>query len=133
MVLPDIANIISVAVSTVVSTSLKELGERLTRKFAEVQRQCILNKYDNDRMDQHSRRENLRNFGIDEEVNETDDVLEPKIIIELAGDIGVELKPDDISVPHRMGKSKEVSRPVIVRFCHRKKRTKLCAIKKNKG
>ncbi|MPD02354.1 hypothetical protein E2C01_097932 [Portunus trituberculatus] len=54
-------------------------------------------------MEQYSRKQNLRISGIDEEANETIDVLEAKII-KLAGDIGVELKPDDIS-----GKNDEVS------------------------
>ena len=129
VLLPGIANIISVAVSTAVSTSMKELDERMTNKLAEVQRQCLLNKYDNDKMEQYSRRENLCISGIDEEENETNDVLEAKVT-ELAGNIGVELKPDDISVAHRMGKPKEGGRPVIVRFCHRKKNNEVMRNKK---
>ena len=128
-ILPSIANIISVAVSTAVSSALKRLDESMTSKLAKVQRQCLPNKYENDKMEQYSRRENLRIFGINEEANETEDVLEAKVI-ELAGDIGVEIKPDDISVAHRMGKPREGGRPVIVRFCHRKKKYEMMRNKK---
>ena len=98
-----------------------------------MQRQCPLNKYDNDKLEQYSRKENLCISGIAEETNETDGILEAKII-ELAGDMGVELKSEDISVAHRIGKPKEGGRPVIVRFCQRKKKNEvMCNKKKLKG
>ena len=56
-----------------------------------MQRQCPLNKYDNDKLEQHSRWENLRISSIGQETNEKEDILEAKII-ELAGDMGVELR-----------------------------------------
>ena len=120
-ILPSIANIISVAVSTVVSTALKKMEESTTSKLAGVQRQCLLNKYGTVKLEQYFPRENLPIVRYDEEANETEDVLEANII-KLAGDIGMELKPDGLSVAHRMGKPKERGRPVIVRFCHRKKK-----------
>ena len=94
-----------------------------------MQRQCPLNKYDNDKLEQYSRKENLCISGIAEETNETDGILEAKII-ELAGDMGVELKSEDISVAHRIGKPKEGGRPVIVRFCQRKKKNEVMRNKK---
>lgn len=128
-IMPGLASIISVAVSTAVSKAVKELDERMASKLAEVQRQCLLNKYDNDKLEQYSRRENVRISGIAEEANETDGILEAKVI-ELAGDMGVELKSEDISVAHRMGKPKEGGRPVIVRFCQRKKKDEIMRNKK---
>ena len=53
--MPGIASI-SVAVSPAVSKAVKELDERMASKLAEVQRQCLLNKYDNDKLEQYSRR-----------------------------------------------------------------------------
>ena len=76
-----------------------------------MQRQCPLNKYDNDKLEQYSRKENLCISGIAEETNETDGILEAKII-ELAGDMGVELKSEDIAVAHRIEKPKGGGRPV---------------------
>ncbi|KAK8389338.1 hypothetical protein O3P69_008818 [Scylla paramamosain] len=62
--------------------------------------------YENDKLEQYSRRENLRILGLEEEADETEGVLEVKII-GLAGDIGVKLKTCDISVAHRLGKPRE--------------------------
>lgn len=42
-------------------------------------------------------------------------------VIEVAADVGVKLEADDISITHWMGKAGDVSRPLIVRFCHRGK------------
>ncbi len=48
----------------------------------------------------------MRILGLEEEADETGGVLEAKII-ELAGDIGMNLKTDDISVANRLGKPRE--------------------------
>lgn len=59
-------------------------------------------------------------------------MLEAKVI-ELADTIGVKIEQDDISVVHHLRRPREGGRPVIVRFCHQKKKMKLCKIrKKNK-
>lgn len=128
-ILPGIANIISVAVSTAISASMKELSDKMDRKIAEMQRYCLLNKYENDKLEQYSRRENLRILGLEEEADETEGVLEAKII-ELAGDIGVKLDTSDISVAHRLGKPREGGRPVVLRLCHRKKKNEMMHNKK---
>lgn len=129
MITPAIASIVSVAVATAMSKATIELGEKITSNLAIVQKQCLMNKYDNDKLEQYSRRENLRITGIVEETNETEDILEAKVI-ELAGDMGVELKSEDISVAHRLGKPKEGGRPIIVRFCQRKKKNEVMRNKK---
>ena len=49
--------------------------------------------------------------------------------MEVAAQVGVKLEADDISIAHRLGKVCENSRPLIVRFVHRKKRN---AVVKNK-
>lgn len=73
-----------------------------------------------DILQQYSRRYNLGISGFEEGEDESEEVLEAKII-ELANDNGVQLKTDNIAVAHRMGKPRDGGRPVIVRFCHRKK------------
>ncbi|KAK8397094.1 hypothetical protein O3P69_004634 [Scylla paramamosain] len=111
-ILPGIANIISVAVSTVISTSMKELSDKMDSKIAEMQQYYLLNRYENDKLEQYSRRENLRILVLEKEADETEGVLEAKIF-ELAGDIGVKLKTDDISVAHRLRKPREGESPQI--------------------
>ncbi len=132
-ILPGIANIISVAVSTAISTSMKELSDKMDNKIAEMQRYCLLNRYENDNLEQYSRRirKNLRILGLEEDADEVEALLQAKII-ELAGDIGVKLKTDDISLAHRLGKPREGGKPIILRLCHRKKKNEMMYSKKKK-
>lgn len=96
-----------------------------------MQRNCLLLKYEHDKMEQYSRRENLRISGWEEEEDESEEVLEAKVI-EHADTIGVKIEQDDISVVHRLGRPREGGRPVIVRFCHRKKRNEIMQNEKKK-
>lgn len=131
-IMPGVANIISVAVlsavSTAVSTVVKDITDKLLPSSAEFQKVNLLHRYDNDRLEQYTRSDNLRIIGIEEDQDEDEDVLQAKVL-EIAADIGVKLNADDISIAHRLGKAGERSRPVIVRFCQRKKRN---AVLKNK-
>lgn len=66
-----------------------------------------------------------------EEERENELALEKKVV-ELDSSMGVRsLQADDISLVHRLGKSRDNERPVIVRFCRRKKRNALCVKKVN--
>ncbi len=58
-------------------------------------------------------------------------MLEAKVI-EHADTIGVKIEQDDISVVHHLRRPREGGRPVIVRFCHRKKRNEIMQNKKKK-
>lgn len=127
-IMPGIANIISVAVTVAVSTAVKDITDKWLMSSAESQKVSLHHRYDNDRLEQYTRRDNLRIFGIEEDQEEDEDVLQAKVL-EVAADVGVKLEADDISIAHRLGKTGERSRPVIVRFCHRKKRN---AVLKNK-
>ncbi len=129
VMLPGLASIISVAVSTAVSTAFKEFNDKMESKVAELQRNCLILKYENDKQEQYSRRENLRISGLEEEEDESEEVLEAKVI-ELADTIGVKIEQNDISVVHRLGRPREEGRAVIVRFCHRKKRNEIMRNKK---
>ena len=96
---------------------------------AKLQQQTLLHKYNNDKLEQYQRRDNLRIVGIEEEVGESEDKLEEKIA-EVAREIGVTLDPGDISVAHRLGKkpdgrNENHARPVIVKFTRRKKRSEI--------
>lgn len=129
LIMPGIANIISVAVATVVSTAVKDVADKILRSSDEAQKYCLLNRYENDRLEQYMRRDNLRIVGLAEEEDENEEILQAKTI-EVAADMGVTVEPGDISTVHRLGKPGERSRPVIVRFCHRKKRNEMMIKKK---
>ena len=128
-ILPGIASVITVAVSAALSNAVKDIADRLVKNSVEIQKLCLMNRYENDRLEQYMRRDNLRIFGLEEEADETEEVLEVKLI-EAAADMGVKLEPGDISVVHRLGKAGGRSRPVIVRLCQRKKRNEIMKKKK---
>ena len=82
-------------------------------------KQCLLNRYENSKLEQYQHKG-----------QESEDVLEAKVV-ELASDMGVTLHSSDISEVHRIGgiTKQGKTRPVSVRFCQRKKINKI--LKKN--
>ncbi|KAG0716773.1 hypothetical protein GWK47_008900 [Chionoecetes opilio] len=100
VILPSLANIISVGVSTAITTALKDFTDKMESRANEMQRYCLLNKYENDKLELYSRRDNLRISGLVEDEDKSEEVLEAKII-ELADNIGVKLKPDEYQLTHR--------------------------------
>ncbi|KAG0729449.1 hypothetical protein GWK47_030298 [Chionoecetes opilio] len=49
-------------------------------KAGEMQRYCLMNNYENDKLEQYSRRDNLRISGLEVDEDESEEVLEAKII-----------------------------------------------------
>lgn len=127
-ILPGITKVISVAVSTAVTsamTAVMKTFDEKVRACGQGQRIALLNKYECDKLEQYQRRDNLRIFGFENEEGESEADLERKVI-DLASDIGVVLKPEEISVVHRVGrKVPDQNRAVIVRFSQRKRRKEL--------
>ncbi|CAG2243329.1 unnamed protein product [Mytilus edulis] len=75
--------------------------------------------YENDSLNQYSRRENVRISNVPEADGE--DLT--NILIEIAGSVGVVIKPDNINAIHRIGPKREgKARQVIARFVHREPR-----------
>ena len=80
--------------------------------------QRLEQKYDLDKLEQYTRRENVRISGFIEEGENLADK-----VIKLANDISVEITTSDISTVHKLGRVKPGStRPVICRFVARHKR-----------
>lgn len=130
VLLPDIANIITVAVTTAVASAVREITREVMQSNKKIQRSCLVNKYDTDKLEQYMRRDNVRISGIQEDEDEEEVILETKVI-NVAAEIGVELEPRDISIAHRLGKPENgKNRPVIVRLCHRKKKSEIMRKKK---
>ena len=92
-------------VTSAVTTETKQLMTDMAAKTVErkaeldvLKEEVQLQTFELDRLEQSSRRESIRICGIDETAGEDTDSL----VRELAGDIGLMLKPEDISVSHRM-------------------------------
>lgn len=124
VLVPELAKVIAVSVSAAVTSAFKEATTELTKMLDISQKQALLNRYETDKLEQYQRKDNLCIYGLDEESDENEEVVEAKVI-ELAADMGVTLVPDNISIAHRLGKPQGRNRPVIVRFCHRKKRSEM--------
>lgn len=75
-----------------------------------------------DALEQYSRGNNLRIYGMQEEKNE---VLMEKIIDLCHTKLKIEISSSDIDVCHRLSGREGASRPVIVRFCRRSVRNSI--------
>lgn len=85
--------------------------------------------YDNDRLQQYTRRESIRIHGIAIQEGETALDVEQKAI-KVFTDVGVEVKPEDMSAVHRAGKETKGTRPVLVKFVSRRVRRQVMEKKK---
>ena len=74
-IMPGIASIISVAVTTAVSSVVKDITDKL---LLNTQKVNLQHRYDNDRLEQYTRKDNLRFFEIEEEADEDEDILQAK-------------------------------------------------------
>ena len=81
-----------------------------------------------DRLEQYSRRENIRVFGVAETADEsTNDV-----IVQVAADMGVDITERDISVSHRIGKKTGTKpRAIIAKFVRCDTKTAIIRNKSN--
>lgn len=74
--------------------------------------------FNHDKQEQYSRKDSVRISGILDP--HTKDENTNSAVIRVVNDLGVDLKPEDISVSHRLGKlTSDYDRPVIVKFVRR--------------
>ena len=83
-----------------------------------LQRNLLLMRYENDRLEQHNRRETIKVVGLKEEEGED---TEQKVLGVFKA-VGADITPADVSLVHRTGDRKRKARPILVRFVSRKKR-----------
>ena len=74
--------------------------------------------YDNDHLEQYTRRENIRIQGVKEKNGETTEDLE-ETVVTLCKDAGVDVAASDLAAVHRVGKKGGWHRQIIVRFVSR--------------
>ena len=126
-----VATSVSVAVGEVLNKALLKIGTSLREKNSDPSLLANVRvlTYDNDKLQQYTRRENVRIFGIPVDSTETPEMTEKKTL-ELLNKTGVTVTESDISACHRLGKPSNGTRPVIVRFVSRRKRTEVMRKKK---
>jgi hypothetical protein len=135
--------VIAAAVSMAVSESLKVVfGEMEGKLIAANERAATAREeklfaavrtltYENDRLQQYSRRESVRVWGVPQADDETKEAVEEKVL-KVFKDAGADIKREDIAVAHRAGKKPaRGSRPILVKFVSRRTRNLVMAEKKN--
>ena len=115
---PVLIKAVTSAVTTATRQLMTDMATKTAGRKAELywlKKEVQLHTFELNRLEQYSRRESIRICGIDETAGEdTDDVVR-----ELAADIGVTLKPEDISVSHTLPGRPRSTRPIIVKFVRR--------------
>jgi len=84
-----------------------------------------------DRQEQYIRRENILNYGVEENKEDNDDGK--KILFKIADDLEIDLEDDEIQRVHRLGQKRrnnENPRPIIARFLSYTKRNEFLTNKR---
>ena len=82
------------------------------------------------RLEQYSRKSSVRVYGIPESDGEN---LEDKVIEKIKEEIGIDVKPEEIGIVHRVGKrSSESSRGILIKFVSHKTKVKVMRKKSRK-
>lgn len=129
---PIIIKTVTAAVSTAVSGMMAEIAKLRQQSEASPASSQNRDAMDAvDRLEQYGRRENVRIYGLEETPRENTTLK----VIELAADMGVQLKADDISISHRLPISRrrqgaDAKKPVIVKFVRRSSKEQLMRKKK---
>ena len=126
-----VATSVSVAVGEILNKALLKIDASIREKKSDPNLLANIRvlTFENDKLHQYSRRENVRIFGIPVDATETAETTEKKTL-EVLNKTGVSVTDKDISACHRLGKASNGSRPVIVRFVSRRKRTEIMRKKK---
>lgn len=85
--------------------------------------------YENDRLQQYTRRESVRIWGVKTVAGEKAEDVE-KRALDIIHDAGVDCTPDDLQAVHRVGKEDKGSKAILVKFVSRRKRRELMKAKK---
>ena len=121
---PALVSMVAAAVKTSTEALLEEIKKAACPASTATTVQA--NKFEIDRLEQYSRRDNVKVIGIPE--TEGEDCV--KKIQELASEIGVDMKDTDISVAHRVKSKGKKGNPIIVRFVRRESKIQMMMNKK---
>ena len=104
-------------VKDVIIKNLQAVNERLRDKVSNLESKVVSLEINQNMLEQYGRRKNIEVSGIPDSVG--DNGLEEKVISVFAK-VGIDVKSNDIEACHRIGKSRNSSKKIIVRFTHRK-------------
>ena len=131
--IPAIVTSVAMAVGEVMKSFLKKMPKPAdivsvdrSPVIQNLQRNLLLMRYENDRLEQYSRRETVKVVGLKEEEGED---TEQKVLGVFKA-VGADITPADVSVVHGTGDRKRKGRPILVRFVSRKKRKEVMQKKK---
>ena len=121
---PLITSVVTSAVTASTRGILADVTESQTRlhnELATLQKEVRLQRFQLDRLEQYGRRDSVQIHGLAETVGGEEETGEGSTtkLISLAADMGVTLKPDDISISHRIPVRASECRPLIVKFVGR--------------
>ncbi|KAK7476666.1 hypothetical protein BaRGS_00032064 [Batillaria attramentaria] len=134
-IVPALVTAVSVAVGEATDRHFKWRQETTDAQNLQLQQQllgqlqknCLLLRYENDRLEQYTRRKTIRIVGMKEEEGENID----KKVLKAFADAGADVSAADISACHRTGKRPAGKRPVLVKFVNRKKKREVMTKKKS--
>ena len=101
----------------VIIKNLQIENQRLQTRLNDLKNRVLSLEISGNHLEQYGRRNNLEITGISDDVS--DENLEGKVI-EVLNEIQVDVSRSDIEACHRIGKSKNSSKKIIVRFINRK-------------
>ena len=133
-----LASAITVSVSEVMTRAVQALGRRdcvdsaargITPYDTKMTAMVRKLSYENDALQQYSRRESIRIFGVSQASDESSETTERKAL-SLLRETGVSVNESYVSACHRVGRPRNGSRAIIVKFVSRRKRTEVMRRKK---
>ena len=131
-ILGQLIPVLTNAISTAVAASTRELLTRIaksaqTGKVQHLQREVQLHKFELDKLEQYSRKENIKVFGLPETEGENTN----EKVVNLAREMGLEIGTRDISISHRIRGAAGKPRPIIVKFVRRETKAQVMKHKRN--
>ena len=121
------ANVIMQDVREDMDKKEKVQRERENNSLTNLKKEVQTQNFELDKLEQYSRKENIKVFGLDE--REGEDTNE--MIVKLASDIGIQISQSDISVSHRLPGPRGKPRPIIAKFVRRDTKSLIMKNKKN--
>lgn len=124
----SVSNIITADIQNkfdTVNETMLRLGD-LTRTHSE---RLLVVDHKIDRLEQYTRRNNLRLFGVEESRGENTDVI---VLSILKSTLGVDISINDLERTHRIGNRSDTGkgRAIIIKFCSYRKRCQVYEVKK---
>ena len=130
--IPAIVTSVATAVGEVMKNFLKKMPKPAdvvsvdrSPVVENLQRNLLLMRYENDRLEQYSRRETIKVVGLKEEGEDTE-----QKVLGVFKAVGADVTAVDVCVVHGTGDRKRKGRPILVGFVSRKKRKEVMQKKK---